>query len=79
MAIERYRNANAMNPRGGYREPSTITTPILNHRDGHYVKPNRVVLKYPNFKKNVDPNAHVRVFNSTIKKMQRLLKSISSI
>jgi len=27
-----------------------------------------VALKYPNFFLNVDPNAHVRVFNSAIKK-----------
>jgi hypothetical protein len=26
-----------------------------------------VALKYPNFKKDVDPNAHVKVFNFTIK------------
>jgi len=68
MATRRYRNANAMNPRGGYREPSTIITPIPNHKDGHYVRPNMVALKYPNFFLNVDPNAHVRVFNSAIKK-----------
>jgi hypothetical protein len=49
MATGRYRNANAMNPRGGYREPSTIITPIPNHKDGHYVRPNMVALKYPNF------------------------------
>jgi hypothetical protein len=27
-----------------------------------------VALKYPNFKKDVDPNAHVRVFISVVKK-----------
>jgi hypothetical protein len=43
MAIGRYRNANVTNPRRGYREPSTITTPIPNHRDGHYVRPNKVL------------------------------------
>jgi superfamily I DNA and/or RNA helicase len=26
-----------------------------------------VVLKYPNFKKNVDPDAHVKVFNYVVK------------
>ncbi len=25
------------------------------------------ILKYPNFKKNADPNVHVRVFNSIMK------------
>jgi hypothetical protein len=27
-----------------------------------------VALKYPSFKKDVDPNAHVRVFNFVVKK-----------
>jgi hypothetical protein len=49
MATGRYRSANATNSGGGYREPSTIITPIPNHKDGHYVRPNRVALKYPNF------------------------------
>jgi hypothetical protein len=31
------------------------------------VKPNKVALKCPNFKKDVDPNAHVKVFNSIMK------------
>jgi hypothetical protein len=42
MAIRGYKNANAMNPRRGYQEPSIITAPILDHRDGHHVKPNKV-------------------------------------
>jgi hypothetical protein len=29
-----------------------------------------VALKYPNFKKDVDPNAHVKVFNSVVKKTE---------
>jgi hypothetical protein len=37
--------------------------PILDNRDSHYVKPNKVVLKYLHFKKDADPNAHVKVFN----------------
>jgi hypothetical protein len=56
-----------MHLRRGYRESSTITTPILGHRNGHYVRPNRVAIKYPDFKKNVDPDVHVRVFNSAVK------------
>jgi hypothetical protein len=40
---------------------------ILDHRDGHYVKPNRVTLKYFDFKKDVDLNAHVKVFNFVVK------------
>jgi len=43
-----------MNSRGGYRTLSIIFTQIFNHIDGHYIKPNRVVLKYIDFKKYVD-------------------------
>ncbi len=43
-----------MNSRGGYRTQSIIFTQICNHIDGHYIKPNRVVLKYIDFKKYVD-------------------------
>ncbi len=68
-----------MNPKGGHKKPFVIIVPILDHRDGHYVKPNNVAFKYPNFKKNVDPNVHVRVFNFVIKQMQRLWKNISSM
>jgi len=49
------------------KKPYAIIAPILNHKDGHYVRPNKVALKYLNFEKDVDPNAHVKVFNSTIK------------
>ncbi len=31
------------------------------------MRPNRVAFKYPNFKKDVDPNIHVRMFNSIMK------------
>ncbi len=31
------------------------------------MKPNKVALKCPNFKKDVDPNAHVKVFNYIMK------------
>jgi hypothetical protein len=54
MAIGGYRSANVMNPRGGNRKPSIVTIPILDHKDGHYVKPNKVAFKYPDFKKDVD-------------------------
>jgi hypothetical protein len=37
------------------------------HTSGYYVKLNMVVLKYPYFKKNIDPVAHVKVFNSVVK------------
>ncbi len=67
MVVRRYKSANAMHPRKGYQEPFAIITPILDHRDGHYVRPNKVTIKYLDFKKNVDPNAHVIVFNSIVK------------
>jgi hypothetical protein len=54
--------------RGGYRKSIVATTPILDHRDGHYVRPNMVAFKYPDFIKDANPNAHVRVFNFIIKK-----------
>jgi hypothetical protein len=40
MAARRYKSADVANPRGGYREPCIVTTPILDHRNYHYVKPN---------------------------------------
>jgi len=67
MATRRYRSADAMHPRRGYQEPILIIVPILNHRDGHYVRQNMVVLKYPNFEKDVDPNVHVSMFNFVVK------------
>jgi hypothetical protein len=67
MVVGGYKSVDVTNPKGRYQELSTITTQILDHRDGHYVRPNRVALKYLDFKKEIDPNAHVRVFNSIIK------------
>jgi hypothetical protein len=67
MAIGGYRNENAMHPKRGYRELIIVTTPIFDHRDGHYVRPNMVVIKYLNLKKDVDPNVHVRMFNFVVK------------
>jgi len=31
------------------------------------MRPNKVALKYLDLKKNVDPNVHVKVFNSAMK------------
>jgi hypothetical protein len=67
MAAGRYRSANATNLKTRYREPSVVTTPIPNHKDGHYVRPNRIAFKYLDFKKDIDPNSHVKVFNFIIK------------
>jgi hypothetical protein len=79
MVAGRCRSTNVVHLRRGYQKPIVVTTPILDHKDGHYVRPNRVVFKYPILKKNVDLDVHVRMFNSIVKEMQRLLKSISLI
>jgi hypothetical protein len=68
MAVGGCISANVANPKGGYGEPYVVTAPIIDYKGGHYVKPNKVALKYPNFKKDVDPDAHVGVFNFVIKK-----------
>jgi len=67
MAIKRYKSVDVANLRGGYRESYVATTQTPNHRDGHFVKPNRVALKYPNFFLNDDLDAHFRMFNFVIK------------
>ncbi len=64
MATRGCKSANAMHSRGGYQEPIVVIAPILDHKDGHYVSLNWVTLKYLNFKKDVDPDVHVKVFKS---------------
>jgi hypothetical protein len=49
MAVGGCRSEDALYLKGGYREPIVVTTPILDHKNGHYVRPNKVVLKYPDF------------------------------
>jgi len=65
------RNVDSTHPRGGYQEPFVVIAPIFNHKNGHYVRPNRVGFKYPNFKKDVDPYAHVKVFNFAVKSNEK--------
>ncbi len=67
MAVGRYKSVNAMNPRGGYQKPFVVTTQIFDHKNGHYVRPNRVALKYLDLKKYVDLDVHVKVFNFVVK------------
>jgi hypothetical protein len=67
LFVRRYKSTDVAHPKGGYQEPITITIPIFYHKDGHYVRPNMVVLKYLDFKKDVDLNVHVRVLNSVVK------------
>ncbi len=59
MAAKGYKNANAMNSKGGYQEPFAVTIPISYHRNGHYVRPHKVAFNYPNFKKDVHPKCSV--------------------
>ncbi len=49
MVVGGYKSADVVNPRGRYRKPFAITTPILEHIYGHYVRPNMVTFKYLNF------------------------------
>ncbi len=62
-----YKNANVTNPRRGYQIPFGVIAPILDHRDGHSVRPNKVTLKYHDFKRDVNLNVHVKVFNYIVK------------
>ncbi len=67
MAIGRYKNADAMNPRGGYWELYDVNAQISDDKNGHYVRPNMVALKYLDLKKDVDLDVHVRMFNFVVK------------
>jgi hypothetical protein len=51
-----------------------ITARILDHRNGHFVKPNRVALNYPHFKKDIDPDVHVKMFNYVVKANVKISK-----
>jgi hypothetical protein len=67
IITRKYRSTNAKNPKGGYQKTSIIITRIPYHINGHYVRPNKVVFKHLNFKKYVDSDAHVKVFNFIVK------------
>jgi len=67
IAVKGYKNIGAKNSKGGHYEPSFITHGIPNHRNGHFVRPNKVALKYHDFKENVDLYAHVKGFNFVVK------------
>jgi hypothetical protein len=47
--VGRYKNTNAKNPKGGYQESFVITHDILDHINGHSIRPNRVAFKYLDF------------------------------
>ncbi len=67
MVNGRYINVDVVNKIGGYQKSSTVSVPIFYHRNGHYVRPNKIVFMYLDFKKDVDPNVHVKVFNFVVK------------
>jgi hypothetical protein len=39
----------------------------FDNKNDHYVRPNMVALKYPDFKKDGDTNVHVKMFNFSMK------------
>jgi hypothetical protein len=47
MVARAYKSANATNLKGGYQKPFVVTAQIRDHKDGHYVRPNKVAFKYP--------------------------------
>jgi hypothetical protein len=67
LVVGRYKSIDVRNLRQGYREPFVVIIGITNNKNGHSMRPNKVTLKYPNFKKNVNANVHVRVFNFAMK------------
>jgi len=74
MVVGGYKNVDAMNPKGGYRKPFTVIAQIYDHKNGHYVRLNKVGLKYLDFKKDVDPDAHIIMFNFAIKANAKTFK-----
>jgi hypothetical protein len=62
-----YKSIDVKDPKGGHQEPFVITQEVFNHRNGHFMRPNKVAIMYLDFKKDVDPDVHVRVFNSIVK------------
>jgi hypothetical protein len=67
IATRGYKNIDVEDPKGGHWETFVIIQGILKHRNGHFVRPNKVAFKCLNFKKDVDLNVHVRMFNSVVK------------
>jgi hypothetical protein len=76
MVAKGYKSEDVVNPWGGYWKQSAVITHILDHKKGHYVRLNKVALKYPNFKKDVNPNAYVIVFNSVIEANAKTFENI---
>jgi hypothetical protein len=49
MVVGRYKSVDVTNPRGGYWKPFAVIILILDNRNGHYVRPNKVAFKYLDF------------------------------
>jgi hypothetical protein len=79
IVVRGYECIDAGNLGRRHQEPFVIIAGISDHVNGHYVKPNSLALKYLDFKKNVDPDVHVKVFNSIVRLMQKPFKSIISM
>jgi hypothetical protein len=43
-------------------------------KNGHFIRPNIVALKYPNFKKKINLDVHVKVFNFAMKVNPKTIK-----
>ncbi len=79
IATRGYKSIDVENLRGGYWKSFIIIAKILDHRNGHSVRPNKVAFKYFDFKKYVNLDVHVRLFNFVVRLMKFFKKSISSM
>ncbi len=50
IIVEKHININAENLKGGYHKPSIVIAKMPDHKNGHFVRPNRVALKYLDLK-----------------------------
>jgi len=67
IAFGRYISIDVKNPIRGYLKPYVITSKILDQSNGHSMRPNMVAFKYLDIKKDVNLDAHVKVFNFAMK------------
>ncbi len=67
MVVGGCRSIDVVHSKGRYRKPIVVTTLILDHIYGHYVKPNKVAFKYLDFKIDVNLDVHVKIINSLVK------------
>jgi hypothetical protein len=51
IATGRYISTDVEIPKGRYWEPTVITQGIPDHKNGHFIRPNKVALKYCDLKK----------------------------